>query len=162
MVMNRRDEILIARRNGIKIPVRASRAANKAGIPFYVMCAFLEQESSGGDNVFGHDGGTSGWASGWGEATKAKYVKYRTGRKAGKGMQGVGPMQLTWWEFQDQADALGGCWKPYFNCLVGAQLLHEYWNQHGSWIKVGERYNGAYAYGVEVNKKVEKWKRLLT
>ena len=38
-----------------------------------------------------------------------KYQEYKR-RRPRDGMQGVGPAQLTWFEFQDQADALGGCY----------------------------------------------------
>jgi hypothetical protein len=159
--MNKLQKMIVAHQNGIKIPYPAMKAADDAGLPFHIMCAFLEQESYGGLNVFGHDGGASGWASGWGKVNKTKYLRYKEGRKAGKGMQGVGPMQLTWWEFQDRADALGGCWKPYYNCKVGADLLVSYWNTYGDWVKVGERYNGSRSYGLEVTEKIKKWREIL-
>lgn len=159
--MNKFSKMLTAYKHGIKIPYQAMRAADEAGIPFAVMCAFLEQESYGGANVFGHDGGDDGWASGWGKVTKRKYLRYKEGRKAGKGMQGVGPMQLTWWEFQDRADAAGGCWKPYVNCLVGARILKSYWDSEKDWVQVGRRYNGALSYGYEVKAKITKWQGLL-
>lgn len=156
--MNKLEKMLVAQRNGIKIPYTAMRAADEAGLPYAVMCAVLEKESYGGMNVFGHDPTIF---VGAGKVTKKKYLEYKRQRQAGKGMQGVGPMQLTWWEFQDRADALGGCWKPYYNCLVGAQLLSTYWNQYADWVKVGERYNGAREYGVDLAKRIEKWRNLL-
>lgn len=156
--MNKIEKLIAAYRNGCKIPYQAMRAADEAGIPFHVMCAFLEQESSGGMNVFGHDPTIF---IGAGRVTKKKYLRYLAERKRTGKMQGVGPMQLTWWEFQDRADKLGGCWKPYINCLVGAQLLKSYWNEYGNWIKVGERYNGRHSYGIEVQNKINRWKEIL-
>jgi len=148
-----------ARKNGIKIPVRAYLASRKAKIPFYVACAFLEQESAGGENVFGHDPSIF---SGAGRVTKAKYLRYRAERKRTGKMQGVGPLQLTYWSFQDAADRLGGCWKPYNNCLVGFKLIASYWMLGtNGWITVGERYNGSRAYGLQINNRINKWKRLL-
>jgi hypothetical protein len=158
--MNTFQKMLAAYKAGINNPYLVHKVSREVGLPYPVLCAFLEQESNGGDNVFGHDGGADGWASGWGKVTKEKYIKYRTGRRAGRGMQGVGPMQLTWWEFQDRADAKGGCWKPYVNMTVGAELLLEYWNQYGDWKKVGTRYNGSEAYGVQVAQRIEKYRRL--
>lgn len=158
--MNTFQKMLVAYKNGINNPYLVHKVSREVGMPYAVLCAFLEQESAGGDNVFGHDGGPTGWASGWGKVTKKKYLRYKEGRKAGKGSQGVGPMQLTWWEFQDRADARGGCWKPYVNMTVGAELLLEYWNRYGDWKKVGERYNGRASYGVEVHEKIQKWRQL--
>lgn len=161
--MNKVTKVWTAYQNGIKCPLTAMRVCDEQSFPYYVLCAFLEQESYGGKNVFGHDGGPSGWASGWGRVTKAKYLKYREGRRAGRGMQGVGPMQLTWWEFQDRADKLGGCWKPYHNITVGVQLLKQYRNGgKNSWEYVGTRYNGSAEYGKQIAARVEKWKNLLS
>src|SRR5687768_10363640 len=155
--MNRRDldQIQTAKRNGIVIPVRAYRAAEKAGIPYAVACAFLMQESAGGQNVFGHD---PTQFVGAGKVTKKKYLTYRERRRAGKGMQGVGPMQLTWWEFQDAADEMGGCWKPYVNMLFAFQLLARYREAHGNWRDAARQYNGsgpaAEAYADRVKQRI--------
>lgn len=147
--------ILHARSRGIKMPVRAFLAARKARIPFYVACAFLMQETAGGENVFGHDPGNF---SGAGEVTKAKYLAYKRARQAGKGMQGVGPVQLTWWEFQDQADALGGCWKPYCNMVVGFTLIHDYHLETASWHEAAKRFNGSEEYAKQMDARFKDWK----
>ena len=135
----------------------ALRASQEAGIPFAVMCAVLEKESAGGDNVFGHDPTIF---VGAGRVTKKKYLAYLAQRKRTGKMQGVGPMQLTWWEFQDEADRRGGCWKPYVNMLVGAEILITYWNQYGDWKKVGTRWNGSEVYGADLAVKIQKWRNL--
>ena len=80
-------------------------------------------------------------------------------------MQGVGPTQLTWYAFQDQADALGGAWKPYPNMVVGFRhlktLINQMGKEHGA-----AAYNGtgpaADAYGKDFVKKQEAWHRRIT
>lgn len=157
--MNTFHKMLVAYRNGIKNPYKAYRASREGGIPFYVMCAVLEKESAGGENVFGHDPTIF---VGAGRVTKNKYLAYKRQRQAGGGMQGVGPMQLTWWEFQDLADKRGGCWKPYINMVVGAEILHKYWNQTGNWERVGTKWNGSPDYGRDLFLKIDKWRRLFS
>jgi hypothetical protein len=104
------DPVLIdrMRKNGIVNPRLTLQAARKAKLPIAVACAFLEQESSGGQNIFGHDRNTI--FAGAGAVTEAKYREYKKQRgPEGKGgMQGVGPMQLTFFSLQDRADELVG------------------------------------------------------
>ena len=81
-----------------------------------------------------------------------------------KAMQGVGPCQLTWFSFQDDADKLGGCWKPQVNMRVGFQRLASLVRTHGD--SVGARmYNGsgdaAVAYSADLLKKAAAWKARL-
>lgn len=147
-----------ARKHGIRMPFRAWRAAQATGVPYAVVCAFLMQETSGGQNIFGHDPTIF---VGAGQVTKPKYLAYRAKRRAGGGMQGVGPMQLTWWEFQDEADAAGGCWKPYVNILVGCRLLARYRDTGASWHEVARRYNGAEAYADQMDRRFDDWRRWL-
>lgn len=155
--MNTFQKMLVAYKNGINNPYMALRASQKAGLPYAVMCAVLEKESAGGDNVFGHDPTIF---QGAGKVTKSKYLAYLAERKRTGKMQGVGPMQLTWWEFQDEADRRGGCWKPHINMVVGAELLHKYWNIYGNWEKVGTVYNGSADYGRDFAAKLLKWRLL--
>jgi hypothetical protein len=150
-----------ARRNGIKMPVRALRASKIEKAPYWVTCAFLMQESGGGENVFGHDPGNF---SGAGKVTKAKYLDYKRRRQSGAGMQGVGPMQLTWYSFQDMADDLGGCWRPYINVRVGLQILKSYRGTGMSWKDSARRYNGsgpaADAYANQMEVRFAHWQRI--
>lgn len=156
-------EVLTARRHGIRIPTRAWRASVKAGVPFYVTCALLMQESGGGQNIFGHDPTIF---VGAGKVTKTNYLRYKAARKAGGGMQGVGPAQLTWWEFQDRADAAGGCWRPYVNLLTGLQVLAGLCKATGSWVEAARRYNGsgpaADIYAAQMADRFVFWKRVLS
>ena len=157
-------KIARARRAGIKIPVIAFVAAKRAGIPYWMACAFLVQESAGGQNVFGHDPSIF---EGAGKVTKDKYLEYRRQRIASgnRKMQGVGPMQLTWWEFQDEADRAGGAWKPYYNSLIGFKIIRKYLDAGMTPQQAATRYNGsgpaAEAYGREMNTRFETWRRII-
>lgn len=125
---------------GIRYPKTTVREARKAGLPLSLACAFLMQESAGGQNVFGHDPVANPVKGG--KVTKSRYLEYKTNRKRGLGMQGVGPMQLTWYAYQDAADAIGGCWKVSCNMRVGFRLVTDLIKQHGT--RSGIRhYNGA-------------------
>lgn len=141
--------------------------ARRAGIPPRVGFALLEKES-GFRNVWGGDpapnGGTSGWR--FRTVTKTDYLGYkrRRGQDGRGGMQGVGPAQLTWYSFQDDADRAGGCWRPRINTRVAfgriALLVQMYGWQDGF-----RRYNGsgsaAEAYARDMLTRCAKWKRRL-
>src|SRR5919206_5294985 len=88
------------RAGGIVHPRITVAEAQRAGLRLPIACAMLEKESSGGHNVFGHDPTIF---VGAGQVTREKYRAYKKQRgPEGKGgMQGVGPMQLTWYSIQD-------------------------------------------------------------
>jgi hypothetical protein len=97
------------------------------------------------------------------KVTKELYQEYKRRRIASgnKVMQGVGPCQLTWFSFQDEADKQGGCWKPQINMRVGFRRLASLMREHGD--SVGARmYNGsgdaAVAYSADLLKKAAAWK----
>lgn len=153
----------IAADHGLVNSLRALWEARDAGISPSLALAMLEQES-GGRNVFGHDPTIF---VGAGEVTKEKYLAYRAKRRASGNrlMQGVGPMQLTWWEFQDGADDLGGCWVVKYNLRYGFRRLAHLIDEHGTWEGV-ERYNGsgpaAENYRRSVKARYDKWHDRLT
>lgn len=163
-----RDRAYLAamKRGGIVYPETTLAESRRAGIKLSLACALLEQESAGGKNVWGNDrppnGGTSGW--GWRTVTERDYRAYlrRRGSRGRGGMQGVGPCQLTWYEFQDRADGLGGCWKPAINMRVGFAHLASLIREHGYAVGV-ERYNGVgrREYSRSVRSKAEKWHDVL-
>lgn len=129
------------RKHGIVNPILTLRAAREAKLPLALACAFLQQESGGGRNVFGHD---KTIFIGAGQVTKEKYLAYKKARKltGNRKMQGVGPMQLTWWTLQDEADLNGGCWRPYVNMLVGFRKAKALIERNG--VRIGIRaYNGS-------------------
>jgi hypothetical protein len=165
--MSTHDDRLIAalRRNGVVYPESTLTAARLANMSIWVACANLQLETSGGRNVFGHDP-TSSIPDAWkGSAvTRAKYTVYR-GRRNAHGLQGVGPCQLTNAALQDDADKLGGCWRPEKNMTVGFKFLHSLIRQHGS-VRLGfQFYNGsgpaAVHYGYAAEALVAHWRHII-
>jgi hypothetical protein len=135
--------------------------ANQVGLSLPVAVTLVQKESNG-RNVWGSDGVSTGGAYvKGGPVTKQNYEAYRALRKAGKiGMQGVGPTQLTWWEFQDRADAQGGCWDYRTNLRVGFEILKDLQARYGT--REGfRRYNGsgpaAEKYATDAMSKLSGW-----
>lgn len=149
------------RRRGIKYPVTTVREAERAGISLSLACAVLSQESAGGHNVFGHDPVKPPQIKG-GKVTKSRYLQYKKLRRT-HGMQGVGPMQLTWYTFQDAADKLGGCWVPKYNMRIGFKILRDNIKKYGERDGI-RRYNGsgeaAERYASQVLARKRAWHRL--
>jgi hypothetical protein len=156
------EQVEEARKAGCRMAGTALRATRDADIPYYVGCAFLKQETGGGQNVFGHDPTVF---AGAGKVTRAKYLAYKEVRERTGQMQGVGPMQLTWYSYQDRADRLGGAWKPYPNMLVGFRHLAELYRATGSWSAAAHEYNGggamAEAYAAEMTDNLEHMREAL-
>jgi hypothetical protein len=133
------DDELIERlgRLGLKYPRTTVQEARRVGLPLSYALAFLEKESSGHDsagpafglNLFGSDPVANPVKGG--VVTHARYAEYLRNRRAGRGMQGVGPLQLTWFALQDMADHMGGCDKPRFNMRVGFAQAKGLIRQHG-------------------------------
>jgi hypothetical protein len=136
----------------------AAIAATRAGLGYAAACALLVQETGGGRNVYGHDPTIF---IGAGEVTEANYAEYKALRDSTGKFQGVGPTQLTWKGYQDQADALGGCWKPLINMLVGFGIIVGYRDQGLSWRDCWKRYNGSDAYADQMVTRQAQWKALL-
>lgn len=153
---------LRAKRHGARYALRIIIEARQARIPISLGFALVEQESNF-RNVYGHDPTIF---AGHGQVTKSNYAEYRRRRGAtGRGgMQGVGPCQLTWWEFQDRADRRGGCWSPRHNIAVGFELLSDLIRVHGKVAGIA-RYNGsgppADRYSRAVRAREHKWHQRL-
>lgn len=143
---------------GCKMPYKAWKVSQKTGVPMWFICAILEQETSGGRNVFGQDPSIFRNA---GTVTEAKYKAYKAQRirSGNRYMQGVGPMQLTWWEFQDQADKMGGTWKPYVNILAGAKILKSWKTNNNTWVDTTKRWNSGSEYQREIKQVAAKWRK---
>ena len=153
------------RAGGILNPELVIEEAKREGLQLSLACALLEQESGGGRNVFGHDGGTI--FAGAGTVTREKYLDYKRQRDANpkrRRMQGVGATQLTWWELQDQADKEGGCWQPRYNLRIGFRHLVKLMRGYGEADGI-RRYNGegaaAEAYSRSVRAKARHWHGVL-
>lgn len=162
----------IARKYGILIPGAAWRAHVDQGVPFYVLCAFLMQESGGGRNVYGHDVDASGYPRpfwGHGLVTEANYQAYLRERDLGvreprfvhlgRRSQGVGPMQLTFWAYQDAADAAGGCWNPRVNVSTAASIIRGL-KVGRTWRGVALKYNGKESYADQMVVRFARWRDL--
>lgn len=137
-------------------------ACETTGLPLSYGLALCEKEG-GFRMIWGHDRVPNTVKSPPGgilRVTRANYAEYKRQRKLGRGMQGCGHTQLTWFAYQDQADAVGGCWRPYPNLVVGFRLLaglvHAHGLEHGA-----ARYNGtgeaAAAYGRDFVQKQHTW-----
>ena len=116
--------------------------------------------------MFGHDAVANPIPKG-SLVTKASFELYRKFRAQGLGAQGVGVTQLTFPPFQDQADALGGCWKVRNQLRVAYQVLADNLAAHG--VRGGlAAYNAGsptspagLEYAAEVLERRRKWKRVL-
>lgn len=161
---------LIAKRYGMKNSLRTAWEARDAGIKASLGYALVEQETGNGANVWGHDptifigGYDAAHHKHWGPyLTEAAYRAYKHQRGTTR-MQGVGPLQLTWYSTQDAADHLGGCWAVKYNLRIGFHALHSLIQAHGLVAGIA-RYNGsgpqAAAYSVSVRAKEKKWHRRL-
>jgi putative peptidoglycan binding protein/transglycosylase-like protein with SLT domain len=148
----------IAGANGIVIAEIAWEASRSVGVPFWATCAFLVQESAGGQNVFGHDPTIF---VGAGEVTEEKYAAYKAERISTGKCQGVGPMQLTFHTFQDEADALGGCYLPEHNVTEGLRILKGFIDAGKSWHQAAAAYNGSETYAVEMDTRFAHWQQLV-
>lgn len=117
-----KDALLVPKlkKLGNRMPVRTILAARWAGLPVPLAAAILMQETGGGINEYGHDPTIF---VGAGAVTKQNYAVYKKLRNATGKFQGVGPCQLTYGGFQDQADKIGGCWSPLANMKIGFASL---------------------------------------
>ena len=156
---------------GIVNPQWTVEAAKNVRLELAIACAFLEQESGGGRNVFGHDRDGQGnyifpAMDGTVAVTEELYTEYkrRRGPKGKGGMQGVGPMQLTWYSFQDRADELGGCWHPRANMQTGFEHAADLIRRNGMNLGI-KTYNGSGAqadhYLQQMLPRIEKWRAKL-
>ena len=162
-----------ARRAGARYSLRIILESLDAGIPRSAGFALVQKETNF-RNVFGHDPVRSIPISWRGTTvTKDKYLTYKRNRQNGLGMQGVGPTQLTWYTFQDDADRLGGCWVPKHNIRVGihhfASLYKGFRRSHSQRNALrlaAQNYNGtgsaAVSYGWDFLRQYDRWHRILT
>lgn len=153
-----------AREAGIVNPVWAMQVALWAKLPYFVLCAYLEQESDGGKNLWGSDDtwmrGVELRPLGLDVVTEDTYKVYRLHRPE-FGNQGVGPLQLTHPSFQDRGDELGGCWLPLPNMLAGAGWLGEQHDRGLDWHAIARLYNGSESYAVHNDELRAKWKGII-
>lgn len=153
------------------VALRLVLEAHRRDRPVSAILAFCEQES-GFRNVFGRDVTSSGRVSGiparWAgkRVTKWRYRWYRVRRRV-LGAQGVGPMQLTYPGYQQEAERDGGCWRTSVNIATGVRIIDALWRQYGSLPRAAAAYNSGNAaldgpggrYAREVTAKQTRWHR---
>lgn len=138
--------------------------AAAVGLELAAAAVLLEKESGGGRNVWGSDAvQTGGFYAKGAAVTRENYTAWKPNRSR-LGSQGVGPCQLTWSGYQDQADQLGGCWDWRHNVRVGFAALVQLQRQYG--VRDGfRRYNGsgpmAERYADDAMTKLGRWRTRL-
>lgn len=150
---------------GLGLAEELVQAAQLEGIDLAVAATVISKES-GGRNVWGSDGvATGGTYTKGGPVTQANYLAYRTAVQAGRiGHQGCGPAQCTSAGYQNQADALGGCWNPVANMRSGFRGIQALINVYG--VRGGfQHYNGsgpaAIAYANDAMARYAVWQQRL-
>lgn len=162
--MNFRDwhKVIRARRAGARHALKIMQEARRADISPDLAYALVEQESAF-QNAWGHDPVKPPQQYG-GKVTRTNYARYKRLRKAGYGMQGCGLTQLTYYTLQDEADRLGGCWKPRHQLRVGFGVLKDNIKRLG-YRKGIRSYNGtgpaAERYADLLIARRERWHRVL-
>jgi hypothetical protein len=149
---------------GVVNPPGVVTVAAQVGVELAAAVTLLFMESSGGRNVWGHDRVlTGGIYTPGAPVTQDAYLKYKAARHL-LGAQGVGPTQLTWAGYQDQADVAGGCWDWTTNLRVGFGVLGGLLHGHGD---AGgfSAYNGsgpqAVKYGQDAATLLAEWRARL-
>lgn len=152
--------------HGIVNAAQAIGLAEQVGLELAAAAVLLDKESGGGHNVWGHDAvNTAGTYIKGAPVTQVDYLAYRAAVHEGRiGRQGVGPCQLTWSGYQDQADRLGGCWDWHINCTVGFGALSGAIRTLG--VREGFRsFNGAgpaaERYADDAMARLATWRQLL-
>jgi hypothetical protein len=151
-----------ARKYGARYSRTIADEAAKAGIPYAVAFASIEQES-GFQNIFGHDPGGLYWGQ---PVTNAKVAALLRHVAAGGTSNGVGFSQLTYPPFIREAHCRrGGAAKVRNQVAVGFKLLADLRRQHGTWHEAFRAYNGtgpaAVRYAHMMDDRVESWQRRL-
>jgi len=158
------DQVLAT--HGILRAAEVVQHAREAGLDLAAAATLLEKESSGGQNIFGHDNvKTNGIYQKGQLVTKEVFLRYKAARQRGEiGPQGVGPTQLTLPAFQDQADREGGCFDWTVNVKVGFGILAGHIRSNG--VRDGFRaFNGsgpdAERYAADAMLKLAVWQSRL-
>ena len=136
------------------------RESGRTGLPLAVSCVMLMKETGGGHNIYGHDRGTCFSRPGTHYVTRENYQEYLACVRGGGKRNGVGPTQLTWWEFQEEADRRGGCWNPDINIAVGFEVLARNVRSKGVW-GAFKAYNGAAAYADASMLMLPRWEKIV-
>lgn len=156
-----RIKALRARLHGARYAYTIAQEALRAGIPYAVAFASVEQES-GFRNVFGHDNFTFAGQP----VTNAKVDFLIRHVEQGGASNGVGFPQLTYIAFIKAAHRLpGGAAKVRNQLRVSFELLADLKKQHRTWHEAFRAYNGtgplADNYAKVMDVRVAKWRQHL-
>jgi hypothetical protein len=113
-------------KNALRIVIEC-RHRHEGVIPVSLGFALQEQES-GGANIFGAD---TGGLFPHLPVTEARVRKLVAHVQAGGLSNGVGPFQLTFLPFIEEANRDGGAWKPAVNIATGLGIIAGHIKQHG-------------------------------
>jgi len=127
-----RDTVLAhkLRAHGVKNALRIvieCRHRHDGVIPVSLAVALQEQESRG-LNIFGADKRAPFAHQ---PVTKARVLRLVEHVRAGGVSNGVGPMQLTFIGFIDEANRDGGAWQPAVNVATGLGIIAGHVKKHG-------------------------------
>ena len=159
------DAASILRANGMGLADELVQAAALEGLAVPIAATLIAGESWG-RNIWGHDTTvTAGTYTPGGPVAQANYLAYRTAMRAGRiKRNGAGPAQCTSAQYQDTADALGGCWDPVANMRSGFRGMGALMKAYG--VRDGaRRYNGsgaqAEAYAASFMTRLATWEARL-
>ena len=113
-------------KNALRI-VLECRHRHSGAIPVSLGVALQEQESEG-RNIFGADVGAPFAHL---PVTKERVMELVAHVRAGGTSNGVGPLQLTFLPFIEEANRDGGAWKPSVNIATGLGIIAGHIEQHG-------------------------------
>jgi hypothetical protein len=113
-------------KNSLRIVIEC-RHRHKDVIPVSLGLALQEQES-GGQNIFGADVNAPFTHL---PVTRARVLQLVDHVRGGGTSNGVGPLQLTFIGFLDEANADGGAWVPAVNIATGLGIVAGHVQRHG-------------------------------
>lgn len=131
-VADRRDNQLARKlrnaghKNALRIVIEC-RHRHAGVIPVSLGMALQEQESNG-RNIFGADQNAPFTHL---PVTKERVLKLVEHVRNGGVSNGVGPLQLTFLPFIEEANRDGGAWKPSVNIATGLNIIAGHVKQHG-------------------------------
>jgi hypothetical protein len=113
-------------KNALRIVIEC-RHRHDGVIPVSLGVALQEQESNG-RNIFGADQNAPFTHQ---PVTKEHVLKLVEHVRAGGVSNGVGPLQLTFLPFIEEANRDGGAWKPSVNIATGLGIIADHVKRHG-------------------------------
>jgi hypothetical protein len=114
-------------KNALRIVIEC-RHRHEDVISVSLALAIQEQESSGGKNIFGADDGAPFSHQ---PVTQQRVLRLLELVHAGGRSNGVGPFQLTFPPFIEEANRDGGAWLPAVNIATGLNIIAGHVKDHG-------------------------------